>query len=82
MAEMWSPIETVMKYYGNDTAEGAQIPFNFELISNLWWDSDAYHYSELINNWLNRMPAGKSANWVVSIKTNFMYKNLVKNGLK
>ncbi|XP_030384957.1 maltase A3 [Scaptodrosophila lebanonensis] len=65
MVETWSPIEIVMHYYGNETAEGAQIPFNFQLISNLHRDSDAYHYEYLINNWLSLMPAGKSANWVI-----------------
>lgn len=66
MAETWSPIDTVMLYYGNATAQGAQIPFNFQMISYLWAESDAYHYEELINNWLSRMPAGRTANWVVS----------------
>lgn len=66
MVETWSPIEIVMHYYGNETADGAQIPFNFQLISNLHYDSDAYHYEYLINNWLSQMPSGKSANWVVS----------------
>ncbi|XP_034106725.1 maltase A3 [Drosophila albomicans] len=65
MVETWSPIEIVMHYYGNETAEGAQIPFNFQLISNLYYDSDAYHYEYLINNWLSLMPSGKSANWVI-----------------
>ncbi|EDW00814.1 maltase A3 [Drosophila grimshawi] len=65
MVETWSPIEVVMHYYGNSTAEGAQIPFNFQLISNLNRDSDAYHYEYLINNWLSLMPNGKSANWVI-----------------
>ncbi|TDG41738.1 hypothetical protein AWZ03_011844 [Drosophila navojoa] len=65
MVETWSPIDIVMHYYGNETAEGAQIPFNFQLISNLNADSDAYHYEYLINNWLSKMPSGKSANWVI-----------------
>ncbi|XP_073814044.1 maltase A4 [Musca autumnalis] len=65
MVETWSPINIVMEYYGNSTAEGAQIPFNFQMISYLWNDSDAYHYANLINEWLNMMPAGRTANWVV-----------------
>ncbi|XP_017868729.1 PREDICTED: maltase A3 [Drosophila arizonae] len=65
MVETWSPIDIVMHYYGNETAEGAQIPFNFQLITNLNADSDAYHYEYLINNWLSKMPSGKSANWVI-----------------
>lgn len=68
MAETWSPLDTVIKYYGNETTEGAQIPFNFQMISYLWNDSDAYHYAELINNWLDRLPTGKTANWVVRLR--------------
>lgn len=66
MTEAYAPIEVLMQYYGNDTVEGAQMPFNFELISYLNKDSDAYYYEQQINGWLTKMPAGKSANWVVS----------------
>jgi len=65
MVETWSPIDTVFKYYGNETAKGGQIPFNFQLISYLHRDSDAYHYSELINSWLVRLQPGQRANWVI-----------------
>lgn len=65
MVETWSPIEIVMDYYGNATAEGSQIPFNFQIISYLHNNSDAYHYAQLINEWLNKMPAGRTANWVI-----------------
>ncbi|KAI8123736.1 Maltase A3 [Lucilia cuprina] len=65
MTEAYAPLDVIMQYYGNATHEGAQIPFNFELISNLRNDSTAYHYEQLINNWLSNMPEGRSANWVV-----------------
>ncbi|XP_023158570.1 maltase A3-like [Ceratitis capitata] len=65
MAEAWSPIDIVMQYYGNETADGGQIPFNFQLISNLGYDSDAYLYSEMINRWFEYMPAGRTPNWVI-----------------
>ncbi|XP_075165790.1 maltase A4 [Haematobia irritans] len=65
MVETWSPIEIVMEYYGNATAEGSQIPFNFQMILYLWNDSDAYQYAQVINDWLNTMPAGRTPNWVV-----------------
>ncbi|XP_037954865.1 maltase A3-like [Teleopsis dalmanni] len=54
-----------MKYYGNATAEGAQIPFNFLMINWLTNDSDAYHYAETVNTWLKNMPEGRTANWVI-----------------
>ncbi|XP_037946747.1 maltase A3-like isoform X1 [Teleopsis dalmanni] len=65
LAEAYSPIEVDMKYYGNATAEGAQIPFNFLMINWLTNDSDAYHYAETVNTWLKNMPEGRTANWVI-----------------
>ncbi|XP_036333119.1 maltase A3-like [Rhagoletis pomonella] len=65
LTEAYSPIEVVMKYYGNGTAEGAQIPFNFLMINWLTNDSDAYHFAETVNTWLRSMPEGRTANWVI-----------------
>ncbi|XP_017468120.1 PREDICTED: maltase A3-like [Rhagoletis zephyria] len=65
MTEAYSPIDVVMQYYGNSSTDGAQIPFNFQLIDYLDKHSNAYHYSELINKWLESMPAGRVANWVL-----------------
>ncbi|XP_055921204.1 maltase A3-like [Eupeodes corollae] len=65
MIETWSEIDIVMQYYGNKTAEGAQIPFNFQMISRLTSESDAYYYAETINLWMDKMPKGRTANWVL-----------------
>ncbi|XP_037823517.1 maltase A3-like [Lucilia sericata] len=65
MAETYSPISVVMQYYGNATMEGAQIPFNFLLISSLTNNSNAYNYADIIHNWLDNMPEGRTANWVL-----------------
>uniref|UniRef100_A0A1I8QA36 alpha-glucosidase n=2 Tax=Stomoxys calcitrans TaxID=35570 RepID=A0A1I8QA36_STOCA len=65
MTEAYAPLEVLMEYYGNATHKGAQIPFNFELISNIQKDSNAYQYDEFINNWLSHMPEGEAANWVM-----------------
>lgn len=65
MVETWSPIDIVMLYYGNETADGGQIPFNFQMISNLGMYSNAHHYSELINKWFQYMLPGRTPNWVV-----------------
>ncbi|XP_017044414.1 maltase A3 [Drosophila ficusphila] len=64
LTEAYSPLETLMLYYGNGTHLGSQIPFNFELLAKISYSSDAYHYSELIHNWLDNMPEGQVANWV------------------
>ncbi|KAH8404060.1 hypothetical protein KR215_008725 [Drosophila sulfurigaster] len=65
LTEAYAPLDVLMQYYGNSTHNGSQIPFNFELISNININSDAYHYSELIHNWLDNMPSDKAANWVL-----------------
>ncbi|XP_073846242.1 maltase A3 [Musca autumnalis] len=65
MTEAYAPLDVIMQYYGNSTHDGAQIPFNFQLISNLNKNSNAYYYDELINTWLRNMPEGKTANWVL-----------------
>lgn len=65
LTEAYSPIDVVMKYYGNGTAEGAQMPFNFFMISWLTNDSDAFHFAETVNTWLKSMPQGRTANWVI-----------------
>ncbi|XP_030387006.1 maltase A3 [Scaptodrosophila lebanonensis] len=65
LTEAYGPLDVLMQYYGNETARGSQIPFNFELLSNLNNNSNAYHYSELIHNWLDKMPEGQVANWVL-----------------
>ncbi|XP_017004721.1 maltase A3 [Drosophila takahashii] len=64
LTEAYSPLEVLMQYYGNGTHLGSQIPFNFELLAKIGYSSDAYHYSELIHNWLDNMPEGQVANWV------------------
>lgn len=66
LAETYSPIDIVMQYYGNATAEGAQLPFNFLLISEISNKSTAGDYAASIQKWLQHMPPGRTANWVVS----------------
>uniref|UniRef100_A0A182MLT9 alpha-glucosidase n=1 Tax=Anopheles culicifacies TaxID=139723 RepID=A0A182MLT9_9DIPT len=67
MAETYSPIDIVMKYYGNGTVPGAQIPFNFHFITDLNKDSTAEDFQRTINYWLEHMPAmdGIVPNWVL-----------------
>lgn len=47
---------------------GAQIPFNFMLLSNTWMGTGTYGYIENIKKLLDNMPKGDrvQANWVVS----------------
>lgn len=68
MVEVYDDVEMVMKYYGNDTVPLADFPFNFFLLDNL--QNRSLLTGESIKNtislWLEHMPEGKWANWVVS----------------
>lgn len=73
MAEAYLATHLAVRYYGRvkngEIVEyGAQIPFNFELLSNTWMGTGSYGYIENIQKWLLNLPKGKSiqANWVVS----------------
>jgi len=67
ITEAYTSMENTMRYYGNETSLGAHMPFNFGLIDRLNDHSNASKFNYVINNWLNNMPEGKCANWVVSI---------------
>lgn len=55
-----------MQYYGNGTNNGSHVPFNFHLITELDGTSRAPDFENVVNTWINAMPAGSTANWVVS----------------
>lgn len=66
MVECYSPLDVVMKYYGNETSNGAHFPFNFMFIVQFNRQSDAEHVYDLVKYWMTNMPEDKWANWVVS----------------
>jgi len=65
ITEAYTDLENTMKYYGNDTKPGAHLPFNFGLISNLNDHSKAVDFHNTVHGWLDNMPKGKRANWVI-----------------
>lgn len=65
MTEAYGTIEKMVRYYGDGKKNGSQIPFNFELISTTNGNSNAVDFKLHIDAWLNSMPRGVSANWVV-----------------
>lgn len=67
MTESYSRIEYTQRYYGSGSIEGSHIPFNFELIKKMNVNSTAEDYKSVIEEWMNLMPSGHMANWVVSI---------------
>uniref|UniRef100_A0A0K8VXQ9 alpha-glucosidase n=1 Tax=Bactrocera latifrons TaxID=174628 RepID=A0A0K8VXQ9_BACLA len=70
LTEAWSPLDYVMKFYGNHTTEGAQMPFNFQFIVGGNSDKNntnlpASGFVKIISSWLDNMPSGHTANWVM-----------------
>lgn len=62
MTEAYSNLTFTMKYY---TTSNAHFPFNFGIIENLWDNSNARRFKEVIDSWMWSLPEGKTANWVV-----------------
>lgn len=69
MTESYSAIEMVIRYYKDGNREGAQLPFNFELMKQLNNESNAHDVVKAIYSWLDAMPEGHFTNWVVSFLT-------------
>lgn len=68
MTESYEEPAYNMQFYGNKTTQGAQIPFNFNLISKVDRNTNAQGLVEVIDSWMTVMPPGKTANWVVSLR--------------
>jgi alpha-glucosidase len=61
IGEIYLPLERLVAYYGNDL-RGAQMPFNFALISTLW---SARSIEKIIADYEAALPAGAWPNWVL-----------------
>jgi alpha-glucosidase len=66
MLEAYGSLDQIMKYYGTPSAPGGHFPFNFRLISDVDSSSTAEDFSRIINEYLERITEGRTANWVVS----------------
>uniref|UniRef100_T1GL30 alpha-glucosidase n=1 Tax=Megaselia scalaris TaxID=36166 RepID=T1GL30_MEGSC len=62
MIETYSVPAYSNQMYGNKTTEGAQIPFNFNLITKVHQDTNAQGVVDAIDAWMQAMPSGKTAN--------------------
>ena len=61
IGEVYLPLHRLVAYYGNDLA-GAQMPFNFALLSTLW---NARSIEKIIADYEHVLPAGAWPNWVL-----------------
>ncbi|GAB0093827.1 Maltase A3 [Sergentomyia squamirostris] len=65
LTEAYSNITTLMSYYGDGIRNGSHAPFNFYLIMHLNNGSNAVDFNKAIRIWLDNMPQGCAANWVI-----------------
>jgi alpha-glucosidase len=61
IGEIYLPLHRLVAYYGNDLA-GAQMPFNFTLLSTLW---SARSIEKIIDDYEYVLPPGAWPNWVL-----------------
>jgi alpha-glucosidase len=61
IGEIYLPIPQLMSYYGKDL-EGANLPFNFQLLQCPW---SAAAIAEVIGEYERALPEGAWANWVL-----------------
>lgn len=73
MTEAYSSPQLTAKYFGDGEREGAQMPFNFVLISDVNGDSTAAEIKYALDKFLTFKPINKLANWVVSLSLNCVF---------
>src|SRR3954462_3829315 len=61
IGEIYLPLHRLMAYYGNDLT-GAQMPFNFALLSTFW---SARSIEKIIDDYEEALPRGAWPNWVL-----------------
>jgi alpha-glucosidase len=61
IGEIYLPLHRLMAYYGNDLT-GAQMPFNFALLSTFW---SARSIEKIIEDYEKALPKGAWPNWVL-----------------
>ena len=70
IAEAYTDDNHTMMYYGKKDYPIVHFPFNFGFVGLTIFPSPK-EYDDLIKKWLDNMPAGGVANWVVSTETYF-----------
>nr|QOL02375.1 alpha amylase-like protein [Glyphodes pyloalis] len=71
MTEAYATPQLIMRYFGEGEREGAQIPFNFALISDVDEKSSAAEIKYALDQFLTLKPLDKQANWVTGNHDNF-----------
>lgn len=72
--ESFSALNKTMQYYADTQGNPrSHFPFNFLLITELSAESTARDFKNTIDKWIENMPTGATANWVVSLTRNIGY---------
>ncbi|XP_039256015.2 amino acid transporter heavy chain SLC3A1-like [Styela clava] len=80
--EVYADIQTTMRYYGTQFVREGDFPMNFELIkADPATDWTAAKMKGNILSWMENMPEGKWANWVMSNHDNSRLPSRVGNNL-
>ncbi|XP_065088378.1 alpha-glucosidase-like [Ochlerotatus camptorhynchus] len=65
MTEAYADLEHTMRWYGDGKRNGSHFPFNFAMINGLSSSSNAADLKSVVDQWLENMPKGAQANWVL-----------------
>ncbi|CAH2104236.1 unnamed protein product [Euphydryas editha] len=65
MTEGYATIQNVVRYFGEGDLKGAQMPFNFDLITDVGASSGAADIKRAVDKFLTYKPVNENANWVV-----------------
>uniref|UniRef100_A0A336M0N4 CSON005788 protein n=1 Tax=Culicoides sonorensis TaxID=179676 RepID=A0A336M0N4_CULSO len=76
LTEAYTSLENILKFYGDSTRNGSHVPFNFDLLSNLKITSTAKDIKILVENFLNRVPYGKEANWSQTLDLTTLFRSI------
>lgn len=65
MLEAYTPLENIIRLFGDGERIGAQIPFNFEVLSNTFKDSTAADFHKYVMRFYDALPPNQFSNWVL-----------------
>lgn len=65
MTEAYTSTDILMRYYGNSTNDGSNVPFNFLMLERIHNTSTSHEYIACVDEWMSQLPEGRTANWVM-----------------
>ncbi|XP_073813075.1 maltase A1-like [Musca autumnalis] len=65
LTEAYTSFENILRFYGDGVRNGSHVPFNFDFLTNVLYNTPAEDIVAHITKWLNAMPKDVYANWVL-----------------